>query len=181
MRAMVESLRKEVSDLIDQLEETEEDRRNARSSHRAVQWKLSKLKGKNVGDMPTELDYRADSPGKRALPEVLDLPDDSSADPAMLSHSNLTAGVPGPSHVIPLPLNKRSKEDKSKTSTRDISKQFKSLIRKRVELRRQGSKNSGTGNKQQRRKAKEKPLPQRVPLSQTQGGWERTTNSSKIR
>ncbi|CAL1671612.1 unnamed protein product [Lasius platythorax] len=154
MRSLVDSLRKEISDLKDRVEEVEEDRRKSRESQRIMLWRHKKERGEAVCESPSVL---MDDPPAKDVPEKrkVDTPLESSTS-RMVRESK-----PPPSSSIP-PLDKdRSVEGR----TKEINSQIRTLIRQRAELKRQPTEDSGTGSDKQR--ANPKPLPQKIPFQRT--------------
>ncbi|KMQ90172.1 gag-pol polyprotein [Lasius niger] len=167
MRLVVEDLKKEISGLKDELNHAEEERRKAKESQGIAQSKLREIKydtRKDRADKGTISDER-DLHQKTI---VMDLPDNPSVSrPTAIQVGSATGGHWSfPPNTTP--VKKRSNENSNEVENikkdyevGNLNKQIKNLIRKRVELRRKGTEDSGTGSDFQR--DGEKPLPQRTP------------------
>ncbi|KMQ88952.1 reverse transcriptase [Lasius niger] len=160
MRSLVDSLRREISDLKDRVEEAEEDRRKSRESQRIMLWRHKKERGETVCESPSLL--MDDPPAKIVL-------DKSKVDTPLESSMNrIVEESKPPSSQSILP----SVKDKNvEGRTKEINSQIRNLIRQRAELKRQPTEDSGTGSDKQR--ANPRPLPQKI-LSQR-------TSKTKVR
>ncbi|KMQ90568.1 gag-pol polyprotein [Lasius niger] len=160
MRAMMDLMRNEISDLKDRINEAEEDRRKARESMRIMLWKHKKERGEMVCDSPEVLmDELPVKDGAPCLPEnpPVNSPPGSYQSKAVEESkpSFFSATIPATSR------NKEEVTEKPSSRTKEINNKITNLIRQRVELKRQDMEDSGTGS--DRRRAGAKPLSQRTP------------------
>lgn len=159
MKVIIDKLKKEIHELRGDLTEAIEDRTKARVCHRTALLKLKKLRNETrgvvpeitsigIGDGDVKKYYLFDSKGSPDLSKSLH-------DPVLAERPNVGSKKSGLSSlVVPIPGN-----EKDEISVNN--KQIKGLIKKRVELKRQATSDSGTANDL----PMEKPLPQRVPKS----------------
>ncbi|KMQ88893.1 gag-pol polyprotein [Lasius niger] len=165
-RNLIGGLKKEISDLKDKLDDTEEDRRKARESHRIIQRKLSEFNRRPQVDTPV--------PETREIPRVAvpapGFPDASVVDFPPLARASAslvteaTAGIPGPSGIAG--KNKKGL-DENAAAMKSIKDQIKKLEKKRAELIIRKEEDSGKdgdrGRKNDTPRRIERPLPQRTP------------------
>lgn len=136
-------MKKEISELKDKLDDTEEDRRKARESHRLVQRKLSELR-KEIRD-GTAVTETHEIEVPRAVAPVSGLPG------TLMDDFPPLAQVPVPSVVETAmkesgssgtPENKKE-NDEDEAAMKSISTQIRDLVRKRAELKKQTKEDSG--------------------------------------
>lgn len=101
MRSLVDSLRREISDLKDRVEEAEEDRRKSRESQRIMLWRHKKERGETVCESPSVL---MDDPSAKVVPDKgkVDTPLESSS-------SKMVRESKPPPFSVNSPLRQRQK------------------------------------------------------------------------
>ncbi|KMQ91209.1 gag-pol polyprotein [Lasius niger] len=143
MRSLVDTLRKEIADLKDRVNEAEEDRRKSRESQRIMLWRHKKERGETVCESPTVL---MDDPPVQQVASVnrkVDIPSGSQA------VGTIETSRPSSSSPSVLPAHK-GKGLSAENKARDINNQIRNLVRQRAELKRQAVEDSGTGSDRQR-------------------------------